>query len=416
MESEGDEDTHQPPKWSRPTKQAQFSSTSEKDSFLTIPVLPEELITEILLRLPVEPLLKFRSVSKSWLISSPEFVKSHLSVSANNKDYTHHRVMRSFRGTLDLKDYTLSSLFSESVTEVFDLNYRNEWPHSVMILGSVNGLICLVGERYDLFLWNPSNRKYKKLPDPTSTMWFEQGRIYGFGYDEFHDDYKLVDGFCSDDKSGLGGLKIYSLNSDSWGSVDDRQSQDEIRRGGKFVKGKLHWPTATVDHLIINYKDWNIISFDLANEKWGEVEHPCYREGDIALILGVLGSDLSVFCDYSSSHVDVWVMKEYGVKESWTKMFTINYPDHLVGYGHALSWPSFISNKGEILVVFISASVICNPKDASLRYSKAINFYDYPKVALYVESLVCPFSRYGVTDATKDKRLKKLRSRKPSNK
>ncbi|XP_015160738.1 uncharacterized protein [Solanum tuberosum] len=60
MESEGDEDTHQPPKWSRPTKQAQFSSTSKKDSFLTIPVLPEELITEILLRLPVEPLLKFR--------------------------------------------------------------------------------------------------------------------------------------------------------------------------------------------------------------------------------------------------------------------------------------------------------------------------------------------------------------------
>ncbi|XP_015160739.1 uncharacterized protein [Solanum tuberosum] len=59
MESEGDEDTHQPPKWSRPTKQAQFSSTSKKDSFLTIPVLPEELITEILLRLPVEPLLKF---------------------------------------------------------------------------------------------------------------------------------------------------------------------------------------------------------------------------------------------------------------------------------------------------------------------------------------------------------------------
>lgn len=262
----------------------------------------------------------------------------------------------------------------------------NEWPHSVMILGSVNGLICLVGERYDLFLWNPSNRKYKKLPDPTSTMWFEQWRIYGFGDDEFHDDYKLVGGFCSDDKSGLGGLKIYSLNSDSWGSVDDRQSQDEIDVSGKFVKGKLHWPTATVDHLIINYKDWNIISFDLANEKWGEVEHPCYREGDIALILGVLGSDHSVFCDYSSSHVDVWVMKEYGVRESWTKMFTIKY-------GHALSRPSFISNKGEILVVFISASVICNPKDASLRYSKAINFYDYPKVALYAESLVCPFSR-----------------------
>ncbi|KAL3328261.1 hypothetical protein AABB24_035737 [Solanum stoloniferum] len=83
MESEGDEDTHQPPRWSRPTKQAQFSSTSVKDSFLTIPVLPEELITEILLRLPVEPLVKFRNqegnanfVKKSLLTQQPNLSTS----------------------------------------------------------------------------------------------------------------------------------------------------------------------------------------------------------------------------------------------------------------------------------------------------------------------------------------------------
>ncbi|MCE3214743.1 hypothetical protein HAX54_053209, partial [Datura stramonium] len=31
-------------------------------------------------------------------------------------------------------------------------------------------------------------------------------------------------------------------------------------------------------------------------------------------------------------HADVWVWKEYGVKESWTKMFTINLPYDPVGY------------------------------------------------------------------------------------
>ncbi|KAG5585320.1 hypothetical protein H5410_045754 [Solanum commersonii] len=78
---------------------------------------------------------------------------------------------------------------------------------------------------------------------------------------------------------------------------------------GKFVKRKLYCLTAIVDYLIVYYKDLNIIYFDLAIEKWRELEHPCYREGDIALFLGVLGSDLSIYCEYSSSHVDIGVMK-----------------------------------------------------------------------------------------------------------
>ncbi|KAJ8530726.1 hypothetical protein K7X08_023607 [Anisodus acutangulus] len=140
-----------------------------KDSILKIPVLPAELVTEILLRLPVKPLLKFRSVSKSWLalISSPEFVKSHLSVSANNKDYIHHRLMWSFRhGPFNLKKCALS----ESAMEVFDLNYHM----------TSDGL------------YNKLPQKYKKLPNPRPNLWFEKWRMHGFGYDELHDDYKLV--------------------------------------------------------------------------------------------------------------------------------------------------------------------------------------------------------------------------------
>ncbi|XP_047264905.1 uncharacterized protein LOC107865609 [Capsicum annuum] len=60
--------------------------------------------------------------------------------------------------------------------------------------------------------------------------------------------------------------------------------------------------------------------------------------------------------------------------------------------------------------------MIYKPKDSSLRYSEVIDFDEFPKIAIYVESLVCPFSKEEAADATKHKRLKKLRSRKPSDK
>jgi len=54
--------------------------------------LPHELIIEILLRLPVKSLIRFKCVSKSWfcLISDPHFANSHFQLTAP----THtHRIL-----------------------------------------------------------------------------------------------------------------------------------------------------------------------------------------------------------------------------------------------------------------------------------------------------------------------------------
>ncbi|KAG5588543.1 hypothetical protein H5410_048977 [Solanum commersonii] len=61
------------------------------------------------------------------------------------------------------------------------------------IVGSVNRLICFVIECTNLFIWNPSIRKFKKLPDfrPRYKHCFKcdfQGRRYcsGRGFGRIH--------------------------------------------------------------------------------------------------------------------------------------------------------------------------------------------------------------------------------------
>ncbi|MCD7458883.1 hypothetical protein HAX54_039478 [Datura stramonium] len=356
--------------------------------------LPTEVIFEILSRLPVKSLLKFKSVSKSWLslISSPEFIKSHLNLSANNKEYTNHRLMlRISQPEYNLKECPLKSLFYDEY--VIEESNLEDYPMknssiSFSIEGSVNGLICLATEEKELFLWNPSIRKYKRLPDFRTKFMNANCFTYGFGYDEIHSDYKIVRVFnlWKDFE-----VNIYSLKNDSWRRIDCSHNVVGLTNSGKFVNGKLHWATTT--HL--GFKEgWSITSFDLADEKWRKVERPYYgEEGDGILMLGVLGSDLCMICNNpTTNQVDVWAMKEYGVKESWIKMFTVDYTLGFVDYFYSQSY-CFAKRDHELLLMFESTFMVCNTKDNSIIYPQSRKFDFGLSAEIYIQSLVCPLSQ-----------------------
>ncbi|PHT39264.1 hypothetical protein CQW23_22837 [Capsicum baccatum] len=251
MESEGDEASHQHPKRKKSTSSAPFSSTSVQDLSSEFPVLPADLISEILFKLPLKSLLKFKSVSKSWLGL----------ISSDNKYYTRHRFMLGFDPRKYIKDCSVSSLLYDHVTRAIDLDFplnkSNE--SSIKAVGSANGLICVVISYSDLFLWNPSIRKFKKLPSPRIGFLY----MYRFGYELNDDYYKVV---CLtqkvyDDDSHYNVGKIYSLKNNSWKRLDD------------FRIGRL------------------------SNQTEGELRFKS--------CLGVLGNDLSMLCHPLESHADV---------------------------------------------------------------------------------------------------------------
>jgi len=84
--------------------------------------------------------------------------------------------------------------------------------------------------------------------------------LYGFRYDEIHDDYKVVR-ICTNigRQSDFQEVNIYSLKNHSWWRTGYPHNETRLISSGKFVNGKLHWATSAG----LGYqRGWGITSFD----------------------------------------------------------------------------------------------------------------------------------------------------------
>lgn len=280
-----------------------------------MPDVPPEIVTDILSRLPAKSLMRFRSVCKRWyaLIDSLDFVKMHFNHS--QKTYRSRKLILGFLGTFYVD---LASL---------DCAHPIKPPFSTSdISNSCNGLILVSGQNDSpSVIWNPFTRKYKTLPQ--SPVEFPPGveiksdySRYGFGYDSVNDDYKVFRAveFRDSDLQWVGTeAKVYSLKSNSWKKIDRFPYPIPRTRGwGIFANGDLHTLITT---------ERAIVAFDLVSEKCHHIPLPSgLLSGSRLTVVALEGS----LCLHSTrkQRTDIWIMKEYGVKESWTKLLSVSPP------------------------------------------------------------------------------------------
>jgi hypothetical protein len=149
--------------------------------------LPNEVIAEILSRLPVKSVIRFRCVSKTWcsLISSPHFIATHLSRALSNPQYPSNFVFHHFDYQLkkDRSPAILLHLLSldpeiqkrSLVTQEFDVSDRKDPSDFIVsrcsrdcmkVIGSSNGLFCLTRGLHSYVLCNPCIQKAISIPHP----------------------------------------------------------------------------------------------------------------------------------------------------------------------------------------------------------------------------------------------------------
>ncbi|XP_058739614.1 F-box/kelch-repeat protein At3g23880-like [Vicia villosa] len=382
----------------------------------SLPILPPDLITEILSWLPVKILVRLRCVCKQWksLIFDPTFAKLHLERSPK---HTHTLLTLLHNGTgtrfptLDHSVHRpLEHPFS-TVSEDEGLRVTNH--ESYHAIGSANGLVCLIDTKYQdeyieeicSLFWNPTLR----LRSENSPTLYDMSSNYlvhlGFGYDDSGDKYKVVVVFC-DHTVGKWEGRVHCMGDSCWRNTLACPDFPTLLGGtltGPFVNGSVNW--LALNNLNCHWYKWKevtikvlvIFSLDLRKETGKYILLP---DGIGELPedepeLAVLRGSLCLSYDLMKTHFVLWEMREFGVQESWTRLVIVSYV-HLQFDDFVPEWPLLpvcLSENRDVLVLACpqagSEVIMYHPRDGRVEHIVLPNnqvWYAYE----HMKSLVLP--------------------------
>ncbi|KAK9949274.1 hypothetical protein M0R45_004807 [Rubus argutus] len=305
--------------------------------------LPEDIIVQILYRLPVKPIVRFKCVSKRWcsIVSAPQFTKSQFKFASERKTLS-HRLLLSTCSQLESFDLQTPSFRDDASVRKLAFPFKQP-ERAVKILGSCNGMVFVATESHyhdNSYIWNPTTGLLLKLPNPSYRVGscpavphcgcpsYMDGMCpvvphCGFGYVSATDDYKVV--VAGSFRNSTVPVEIYSSKANSWKRIESQPlfSSDKGFAGpeGTFSNEALHWLFAS--------EKPTIIAFDLVKEKFRERPLPLLKEdgetNNFLHDMGVVSGGCLCVASYDEHDSDgeiiqLWVMMDYDVCESWTKL------------------------------------------------------------------------------------------------
>ncbi|KAK7838354.1 f-box protein [Quercus suber] len=283
--------------------------------------LPEEVVINILSRLPPKSLIRFKCVSKTWLflIGTPDLISRNLinhSTLISKSEDPNSPLFFLVKATdkIDTSKHTFSflsydNLDPEYTSEVIlNLPQPNHGLNLDIVGSSSDGLLCLCFAS-TIYLWDPTTGSWRQLDPQVARVPY--------------------------------GIHIQS-------------------KATMYLDGDFFWCATPLP--LDNNEDEKIVRFDFASEVFKSTSFPdasvigdysswkttlTALNGSIAMLVYPSGKEVEMLC------FDLWVLFEFGVRESWTKLIRIGpsldleRPLGFWGYGRM-----FMENKEGQLVLY----------------------------------------------------------------
>ncbi|XP_059428697.1 putative F-box protein At3g17480 [Corylus avellana] len=291
--------------------------------------LPEDLLRDILLRLPVKHLVRLRLVCKSWstLLKSRDFTTTRLNRSANHGGH-----LLVYRKRCTSHSLSLISVKALNVAVKIETPEKIGSPGKGMVVGSCNGLVCLYNGGRNITLWNPATGEDKILP-PLGINPKSRANLNSVGFGYHLNDYKVVRILYSRgeplDRPASTQVEVYSTSTGCW-RVFDAIVPCFINNlnSSVILKGVPYWIGHSYNTFRYTYREC-VIYFDMGKEVFQQMHTPPDAEGSYKK-LGVWNESLALIRTQLvvSDCVDIWAMMkdDDGVDERWIKVTRINSP------------------------------------------------------------------------------------------
>ncbi|CAA7037585.1 unnamed protein product [Microthlaspi erraticum] len=234
--------------------------------------LPHDVVELIMERLPVNPLLRYKAVSKQWqtTIESPFFKERQLKHRQQTGDPDVLMACRHPYGIKNQDTEPLRTLVLGSSSSV-EIPIPWEQENTLLFLNyksSCDGLVCFNCVRKPAFVINPTTRWHRTLPlcklqqlvaDLDDTVDKFEFSFYnvGFGKDKFTGTYKLVWLYSSGLEQDANTIcEVFDFSTNAWSYVTPAPPYGVI--DPVYADGSLHW--------FVEREETKLVSFDLHTE------------------------------------------------------------------------------------------------------------------------------------------------------
>ncbi|CAB4294076.1 unnamed protein product [Prunus armeniaca] len=351
--------------------------------------IPEEILIDILLRLPVKSLVRFMCVCKSWsnLIESSSFIGRHLNRNVKNHGLTFLVGLE----CTEVKPKIRHSIFSNETFKATCLDMGG-----FGLYGSSNGLVCLSCKSLDLdcpvTICNPSIMKFVRLPvtNVSCPPKYQYRCVLTFGFNSRLNDYKVVRLVTFTRGKKCNEVEVYSLSTNSWksiGVIPPWIYSLGWHSGHAVSDGIAYWIMGQGED-----DSFHLVSFDTGSEVFEQVLLP---EAIVEGLEGVEGeiqaykeSVCLLQCERSEPelHVGIWVLQEKCLNKMHTVVIPGMWPMPLGFKTNDELLVNYVGKKGEIYLAIynlqtkqINETRVSLPKHCSL---------DSDAADTYVESLL----------------------------